>query len=102
MFNNMLNRKNELLQFCSLYEYAYALLKTYEYHGITEEDWKIIYDEIFSKHICHRALELYKFEWYDPDTSYEEDVRAFMGGFFEAYIKVKEILQVMNKSKENG
>jgi hypothetical protein len=37
------------------------------------------YDLIFSKKISQKV----PFSWYDPDTSYEEDVRYFMNAFRE-------------------
>jgi hypothetical protein len=37
------------------------------------------YDLIFSKKISQKV----PFSWYDPDTSYEEDVRYFMDAFRE-------------------
>lgn len=39
--------------------------------------WRAKYDLIFSDRISQRV----SFEWYDPDTSYEEDVTSFMNGF---------------------
>lgn len=39
--------------------------------------WEAKYDLIFSERIRHRV----RIDWYDPDTSYEEDVTAFMNGF---------------------
>lgn len=45
------------------------------------------YDLIFSKDISQRV----SFDYYDPDTSYEEDVHAFMRGFEEYVDKLKRI-----------
>jgi hypothetical protein len=39
--------------------------------------WKAKYDLIFSDRISKKV----SFDWYDPDTSYEEDVTYFMMGF---------------------
>jgi len=39
--------------------------------------WKAKYDLIFSDNISKKV----SFDWYDPDTSYEEDVTSFMKGF---------------------
>lgn len=51
---------------------------------INEEDvdWELKYDTIFSPNISKKVFALMKelninFDYYDPDTSYEEDVRAF-------------------------
>jgi hypothetical protein len=40
-------------------------------------DWEDKFDLIFSKEISGNV----KLNYYDPDTSYEEDVRAFMNAF---------------------
>jgi hypothetical protein len=39
--------------------------------------WEAKYDLIFSDNISKKV----SFCWYDPDTSYEEDVTYFMEGF---------------------
>ena len=39
----------------------------------------IIYDMIFSEHISRKIL--IDLDYYDPDTSYEEDVTAFVNAF---------------------
>jgi hypothetical protein len=41
--------------------------------------WEAKYDLIFSERISKKV----SFSWYDPDTSYEEDVTAFMNAFDE-------------------
>jgi hypothetical protein len=41
--------------------------------------WKSKYDLIFSDNISAKI----SFNWYAPETSYEEDVSAFMKGFHE-------------------
>jgi len=45
--------------------------------------WDRVYSQIFSPHISQRICQLLKdqgtpFDWYDPDTTYEEDVKAFV------------------------
>jgi hypothetical protein len=47
-----------------------------------EVSWEVKYNLIFSKEIFRRIFDLFKelnltFEYYDPDTSYEEDLTAF-------------------------
>ncbi len=42
-------------------------------------DWEVKYDFIFSKGVSQKV----PFEWCDPDTTYEEDVQAFMKAFDE-------------------
>lgn len=46
------------------------------------DPWAIAYGLVFSKNCSQRAHALFKqlnvdFDYYDPDTSYEEDVEAF-------------------------
>lgn len=51
---------------------------------VSEEDvdWELKYDNVFSPTVSRRVFALMKqlgvnFDYYDPDTSYEEDVKAF-------------------------
>jgi ATP:corrinoid adenosyltransferase len=60
--------------------------KIYEAKDLEAEEK---YDMIFSDEISRKV----NFDYYDPDTSYEEDVAAFMRGF-EEYIET-----VQRKSK---
>lgn len=40
--------------------------------------WEPIYDKVFGGGLCKRVRELNPgFDWYDPDTTYYEDVHAF-------------------------
>jgi hypothetical protein len=46
------------------------------------EDWETAYDLIFNEYCSRRFFNLVKqlgmgFDYYDPDTTYEEDARAF-------------------------
>lgn len=46
------------------------------------EAWQTAYDLVFSSEISHRAAEMCavlnrKFDYYDPDLGYEEDVQAY-------------------------
>ena len=50
-------------------------------------EWEDKYDMIFSDEISKKV----NFNWYDPDTSYEEDVLAFMSAFDE-YMEKQEII----------
>lgn len=50
-------------------------------------DWEVKYDMIFSEDISHKV----KFDWYDPDMDYEDDVRAWMDGF-NKYMTVQKII----------
>ena len=48
-----------------------------------ESLWEIVYDRVFCKKCSVRVFELCndmgsRLDYYDPDTSYEEDVKAFI------------------------
>lgn len=49
--------------------------------------WKQKYDLIFSDEISKQ----FDFNWYDPDTDYEEDVQAFMTGL-DDYMELQLII----------
>ena len=57
-------------------------------NGQTEHPiWENVYDNVFSSKISKRLFEEYPdFEYADPDTSYYEDVAAFLYAL-EAYIE---------------
>ena len=53
---------------------------------IVESDmsWEEKYDLIFSSEISQKVCKLARgFDYYDPDTTYEEDVMAFFNSFKE-------------------
>lgn len=61
-----------------------------------EVDWEMKYDTIFSPNISRKVFALMKqlnvnFDYYDPDTSYEEDVRAFTDALDN---KVEELAKI--------
>lgn len=43
----------------------------------TDASWETKYDLIFSEALAKRMSALVRLDYYDPDTTYEEDVRAF-------------------------
>ena len=45
--------------------------------------WEAKYDLIFSPELSRRVFELARFNYYDPDATYEEDVMAFFNAFKE-------------------
>lgn len=54
----------------------------------TEEDRKIVYDMVFSAGCSQRIADLrtslgLSFEYFDPDTSYEDDVTAYVNALKE-------------------
>ena len=44
--------------------------------------WENLYDKVFSDEIFKAICKKFpNFDWYDPDTSYYEDVKAFIEAF---------------------
>lgn len=44
----------------------------------SELPWETKYDLIFSERISRAIHNMISLDYYDPDTSYEEDVKAFI------------------------
>lgn len=44
----------------------------------SDRDWETKYDMIFNENVSMRMYKLVNFHPYDPDTSYQEDVEAFV------------------------
>jgi hypothetical protein len=53
-----------------------------------ELDWMEKYDMIFSDDMSGKV----RFDYYDPDMDYEDDVRAWVDGF-DAYMKIQKIIK---------
>ena len=52
--------------------------------------WEAKYDLIFSPNLSRKVFDICRgFDYYDPDTTYEEDVMAFYNAFTE-YLTDKE------------
>ena len=69
------------IEFKYLYAHAKEIVKL-------EVDWEIKYDLIFCKAVSSRIFKIVNLDYYDPDTSYREDVQAFMSACEE---KMQEI-----------
>lgn len=59
-------------------------------------DWEITYDRIFSRKLSERVFKLIDLNYYDPDTNYDEDVKAFIQAFQE-YMEENFDSDVMSK-----
>ncbi len=82
--------KNKINKFLSIYNEAKAIWDS-------GAEWSLIYDMIFCEEIAKKLNRLFDIEYYDPDTSYEEDVNAFMRA-----VKAKaEELEKILKNIEN-
>lgn len=54
--------------------------------------WETKYELVFSKSISGRMFALYPLDYYDPDTSYEEDVLAFCSAAKEKALELERAL----------
>jgi hypothetical protein len=50
-------------------------------------EWDIKYNMIFSEDMSQKV----DFDWVDPDMDYEDDVRAWMSGFYE-HMRIQKII----------
>ncbi len=69
-------------------EIAYMLKglkgKAWEESDEGENVWENLYDKVFSEEISRQIFEEFPdFHYYDPDTTYQEDVCAFIDAFCE-------------------
>lgn len=56
-------------------------------------DWKTKYDLVFSDNVCVRIRQLLdelgcSLNYYDPDTTYEEDLRAYADALKEKMVQI--------------
>ena len=78
--------KQELAYYLKSIREQATILSDPENNGFGADDpiWKELYDKIFSKHISEWIFKSCPdFHYVDPDTSYCEDVNAFIDGFCE-------------------
>jgi hypothetical protein len=54
-------------------------------------DWEEKYDLIFTKSVSLYVIREISLDYYDPDTSYEEDVKAFVNAFNEKMAELNEL-----------
>lgn len=53
-------------------------------YKFTEDEWENIYDIIFGDKVCGVVVDaIPNFDWFDPDTTYKEDVLAFIQALLE-------------------
>jgi hypothetical protein len=59
----------------------------------SEADPETKYDLIFSEDLGPRALgQIFRLDYYDPDTSYEEDVGAYVAALREKCSELRKIV----------
>lgn len=54
-------------------------------------NWEIKFDLIFSVDVSLAVRELIDLDYVDPDTSYEEDVQAYMSAFNEKMVELEKV-----------
>ena len=55
-----------------------------------DDDWERLYNFVFSDKISRVVYSIIPdFNWYDPDTTYQEDVCAFIGAFLREMDELK-------------
>lgn len=71
----------------------YEKLTKWEEEAVLGElSWEDLYDIVFSKKVCKRICEILpNFNWCDPDTTYQEDVVAFISQFKEYFNTIREL-----------
>ena len=69
----------------------YEKLSKWEEEAVLGElSWEDLYDIIFSKKVSKRIYKILpNFSWYDPDTTYQEDVVAFITQFKEYFKTIR-------------
>ena len=66
------------------------LTKWEEEAALGELSWEDLYDIVFSKKVSKRIYKILpNFRWYDPDTTYQEDVVAFISQFKEYFNTIR-------------
>lgn len=65
-------------------------------------DWELKFDLIFSPEISRRIFQIFdelniSFDYYDPDTSYEEDVLALSTALEEKMKEIKKVAYMFEK-----
>ena len=80
---------------CKANEWLRNYKKLIGYYESTALSWKEKYDLIFSPELAHllSAHELWS-DYYDPDSSYQEDVTAFVLAARDILPKIEEIIRV--------
>jgi len=95
----MKSYKSELREFIEIFEYCQEIIELIDDNSDPcSIEWERAYDKIFSQDVSKRALSIYRFDWYDPDTTYKDDLMHFMWGFEEAVDEVKNKLNDYEKN----
>lgn len=57
-----------------------------------DEIYRILWEKLFESGVYKRANEIYPFDWYNPDTSYEQEFHYCMDGWDDALDEVRQLL----------
>jgi len=57
-----------------------------------DEIYRILWGKLFEGGVYKRTQEIYPFDWYDPDTSYEEEFHSCMCYWDDALDEVRKLL----------
>ena len=57
------------------------------------EIYRILWGKLFESGVYKRAQEIYAFDWYDPDTNYEQEFHYCMDGWDDVLDEVKQLLE---------
>lgn len=63
------------MDFAALLETVHIMRSIYNSDSL---DWSSKFDRIFNKHVSKKLYQMLDLDYYDPDTSHEEDVKAFV------------------------
>lgn len=66
------------MNFKHMREYVGLVNQMKKIVDVEDVDWETKYELIFSDDFSLRLQKLYHIDYYDPDTDYESDVRAFV------------------------
>lgn len=58
-----------------------------------DEIYRILWGKLFESGVYKRAQEIYAFDWYDPDTNYEQEFHYCMEGWDDVLDEVKRLLE---------
>ena len=56
------------------------------------EVYRLLWGKLFEGGVYKRANEIYPFDWYNPDTSYEQEFHYCMDGWDDALDEVRQLL----------
>lgn len=82
-------------EFIRLNEQMHELENKLLYHSskCRNEIYRMLWEKLFDAGVYKRAKQIYAFDWYDPDTNYEDEFRSCMCGWDDALDEVRQLLK---------